>query len=85
MGGINIKNQYPKECLSIFIMPPSLDCLRERLIKRGSESEENILLRLRKSKQEISKHTFFDLVIVNDNLDSACKEVFDAVIEFIKK
>ena len=42
IGGVNIKKQYPKECLSLFIMPPSVDVLRERLSGRGSESEEEI-------------------------------------------
>ena len=43
IGGLNIKKQYPKECLSLFIMPPSVDVLRERLSGRGSESEAKLL------------------------------------------
>ena len=47
VGGLNIKKQYPKECLSIFIMPPSIEVLAERLIGRGSESDESVKKKIR--------------------------------------
>ena len=56
VGGLNVKKQYPKECLSVFIMPPSIDILRERLHNRGSESEEMIEKRLNKAEDEISRN-----------------------------
>ena len=55
VGGLNIKKQYPKECLSIFIMPPSIEVLAERLIGRGSESDESVKKRLDKAEEETSK------------------------------
>jgi len=84
VGGINIKKQYPQECLSVFIMPPSVDVLRERISNRGSESEEMIEKRLNKSEEEISRNQEFDSVILNDDFEIACKEAKQIITNFIK-
>ena len=84
VGGLNIKNQYPKECLAIFIMPPSIKSLRDRLENRGSESEQNLEVRLAKAEKEISRNTEFDIVVLNDDFEIACKEVENAISRFIK-
>ena len=84
VGGLNIKKQYPKECLSIFIMPPSLEVLAERLIGRGSESDESLQKRLDKSEEEISQNQEFDIVILNDDLSIACEETQEVITNFIK-
>jgi guanylate kinase len=55
VGGLNIKKIYPKESLAIFIMPPSLEELRERLAKRGTESEKSLQIRMEIAEQEIAK------------------------------
>ena len=83
LGGINIKKQYPSECLSIFIMPPSLEVLRERLSGRGSESEESLAKRLGKAEEEISQNQEFDEVILNDDLQTACSETKKVITNFI--
>lgn len=83
VGGINIKKQYPKECLSIFIMPPSIDVLRERLSGRSTESEEKIEIRLNKASKEISRNQEFDTVILNDDFEIACKETLEIIQNFI--
>ena len=83
IGGLNIKKQYPKECLSIFIMPPSVDVLRERLSGRGSESEAKLEMRLAKAEQEISKNQEFDKVILNDDFGIACEETMEVITNFI--
>jgi guanylate kinase len=83
IGGLNIKKQYPKECLSVFIMPPSIDVLRERLSGRSSESEEKIEIRLNKASEEISRNQEFDTVILNDNFEIACKETLEVIQNFI--
>jgi guanylate kinase len=83
VGGLNIKKQYPKECLSIFIMPPSIDVLRERLSGRSSESEEKIEIRLNKASEEISRNQEFDTVILNDDFEIACKETLEVIQNFI--
>ena len=84
IGGLNIKKQYPKECLSVFIMPPSVDVLRERLSSRGSESKEMLEKRLSKAEEEISRNQGFDSVILNDDFNIACKEVKQIITNFIK-
>jgi guanylate kinase len=84
VGGLNIKKQYPKECLSIFIMPPSVEVLAERLIGRGSESDESLQKRLDKAEEEISQNQEFDTVILNDDLSIACEETQEVITNFIK-
>ena len=83
IGGINIKKQYPSECLSIFIMPPSLTVLEERLQKRGSESKESLQKRVAKAKEEIAKRMEFDQVILNDDFEVACMETMEVIQKFI--
>jgi guanylate kinase len=83
VGGLNIKKQYPKECLSIFIMPPSIEILAERLIGRGSESDQSVKKRLDKAEQEISKNKHFDTIILNDDLKTACKQTKEIITNFI--
>jgi len=83
-GGLNIKKQYPQECLSIFIMPPSVDVLRERLSGRGSETDEKIEVRLAKAEEEIAKNQKFDKVILNDDFEIACEETQEVISNFIK-
>ena len=82
-GGLNIKKQYLTECLSIFIMPPSLAVLEERLQSRGSESVESLQKRLTKAKGEIAKSEEFDKIILNDNFEVTCKESMEAIQTFI--
>ena len=83
-GGLNIKKQYTHECLSIFIMPPSVDVLRERLGGRGTESEETIDIRISKAEEEISRNSEFDKVILNDDFEIACEETLALISNFIK-
>jgi guanylate kinase len=84
VGGLNIKKKYPKECLSIFIMPPSIEVLAERLIGRGSESDESVKKRLDKAEEETSKSGQFDTIILNDDFEIACRETKEIITNFIK-
>ena len=84
VGGLNIKKQYQKECLSIFIMPPSVAVLEERLQKRGSESKESLQKRVAKAKEEIAKRMEFDQVILNDDFEVACMETMEVIQKFIE-
>ena len=84
IGGLNIKKQYPKECLSLFIMPPSLEVLAERLIGRRSESDESLQKRLDKAEEEIAQNQQFDRVILNDDFEIACEETLEVITNFIK-
>jgi len=83
VGGLNIKKQYPKKCLSIFIMPPSVEVLAERLIGRGSESDESVKKRLDKAEEEISKNKNFDAIILNDDFKTACEQTKAIITNFI--
>ena len=84
IGGLNIKKQYPKECLSLFIMPPSLEVLAERLLGRRSESDESLHKRLDKAEEEIAQNQQFDRVILNDDFEIACEETVEVITNFIK-
>ena len=84
IGGLNIKKQYPKECLSLFIMPPSLEVLAERLLGRRSESDESLHKRLDKAEEEIAQNQEFDRVILNDDFEIACEETVEVITNFIK-
>jgi len=83
-GGINIKKQFGKRALSIYVMPPSIEELRRRLIKRGTDSPEMIEQRVAKAEQELTYANQFDKIIVNDILDVAVNEAMNIVTEFLK-
>lgn len=81
-GGIALKKIFGDNGLSIFIMPPSIEILRQRLIARGTDSPEKINERVTKAGTEIESAGLFDLVIINDNLEIAKSEILKAVKEF---
>ena len=64
-------------------MPPSLEVLAERLIGRGSESDESLQKRLDKAEEEIAQNQEFDAIILNDDLEIACEETADLITNFI--
>ena len=84
-GGIRLKEKYDLNTLSIFIMPPSIEVLEDRLRKRGTDNEERIHDRLAKAKEEISFATNFDHVIVNDQIETAFKQIQHLVTKFINR
>ncbi|MFM8806270.1 MAG: guanylate kinase [Sphingomonadales bacterium] len=83
-GGLRIKEQYPQS-LSIFIEPPSLDILRERLAARGTETDATLQMRLAKASEECSYRDRFDHIIINDQLDEACAEVLQLVRDYLSR
>lgn len=84
-GGCNIKRFYGDRALSLFIQPPSVDALRERLIGRGTDTPEAIEQRLAKASYELTFAPQFDHVIINDNLEEAKQEMLRIVSEFLGK
>lgn len=82
-GAIHIREQYPESTLALFIEPPSVDELRSRLEKRGTETVESLLARVNKASYEISFKHHFDQIIVNDDLTRACHEAEAAINKFI--
>ena len=83
LGGISLKNYFKKDALSIFIKPPSLDVLSQRLKKRNSETKESITVRIEKSVHEMKYLDKFDKIILNDKLEDASKNIVDTVKKFI--
>ena len=83
LGALNIKKMYKEEALSLFIAPPSLDVLKERLINRGTETSETLNTRLGRAKKEIRYADRFDYVVVNDDLETAYAKLKNAVNDFI--
>jgi guanylate kinase len=82
-GAMNVKEKYGNYVLSIFIEPPSIEVLKERLIKRGTDSEENILMRINKAEEELHYKSMFDRVVLNDDIERASSEVVALVQQFI--
>lgn len=82
-GGINLKKQFEHRALALFIQPPSVEVLRERLVKRGTESEEKIQMRVDKARDEIQFADQFDTIIINDVLDQAVQDAIDACNAFL--
>ncbi|HVX48605.1 MAG TPA: guanylate kinase [Chitinophagaceae bacterium] len=82
-GAIHVEQKYPGTCLLIFIKPPSLEELKRRLERRQTDSLESIQTRLSKAELELSFINHFDKVIVNDNLQTACRETEDVIKDFL--
>ena len=84
VGGFNIKKMYPMNTLSIFVMPPSIDTLRKRLISRGDISDNEINRRIKKAELELDFASKFDKIIINSDLEESKKIASNLVNEFIK-
>lgn len=73
-GALNVMRLYPGKTLSLFIEPPSIEELEQRLIKRGTETKESLQKRISKASKEITDKHNFDIIIVNDDLIHACEK-----------
>ena len=82
-GAIHVQQQFPETTLSLFIEAPSVDELQRRLQGRGTETEESLQARINKAAYELSFKHSFDHIIVNDNLERACREAEQVVSAFI--
>ncbi len=82
-GGVNLKKYFGDKALSIFIQAPSIEALKERLIKRGTDSPEAIKERVAKAAEEMTYAPQFDYVLVNDNLETAYAESEKMVEDFL--
>jgi guanylate kinase len=85
VGGLNIKKYYGNEALSVFVQPPSVEVLRNRLVNRSSDSPEVIATRVAKAEYELTFAPKFDVVLVNDRIDDAFREVESIVSQFLYK
>lgn len=83
-GALNIKKQYGNRALTIFIQPPSVAVLKERLTQRSTDSAEKIAQRLAKANEEIAQAQYFDKIVVNDNLHEAVAQTLYIIQEALK-
>jgi len=82
-GALNVKKMFGEQVLTIFIEPPSIEILQERLMRRGTESAEHINTRISKAKEEMEYRNSFDRVIMNDDLERATMEVNEIIASFL--
>lgn len=82
-GGVNVKSLYGEDAVSIFIMPPSIDDLRQRLTGRATDSDEVIEERVGRAAFELTFAPQYDVTVVNDDLDKAINDTSDSIKEFL--
>ena len=83
VGGVNIKKMYAEQAISLFIMPPSVEELRHRLVSRGTDTPEAIEKRLAKAELELTYAPQFDKVVINDRLEVSQLEATNILKEFL--
>jgi guanylate kinase len=83
-GGLNLKHAFGDQALAIFVMPPSIQRLRERLETRDTETAESVARRLAKAPKEVERSVNFDKIILNDDLAEAKKRAEALVREFLQ-
>ena len=83
-GGLNLKNQFKREALAIFVMPPSIKILEERLHSRSTDSPDSIARRIAKAEKELKTAELFDVFILNEDLKHACAKAEELVKEFLE-
>ncbi|HMG09539.1 MAG TPA: guanylate kinase [Mucilaginibacter sp.] len=82
-GGMHLKRKYDGQALAIFVQPPSLEVLIERLTGRGTDSPEKLQERFVKAEKELKYAPQFDIILKNYDLETACKEAEELVKDFI--
>ncbi len=82
-GGLHLKRKYENQALAIFVQPPSLEVLKERLTGRGTDSEEKLKERFIKAEKELNYAPRFDIILKNYDLQTACDEAERLVSNFI--
>ena len=84
-GAISIKRKFPDDSVLIFIKPPNMETLKERLRRRRTESEEQLKKRLERVPMELEKAIYFDYIFVNDKLEDTVKSVERAIFNEVEK
>jgi len=85
MGGLNIKKKYGSDALAIFIKPPSPEELKKRLSMRGTDDMKEIETRLDKAGHELTFAEEFDVIVVNDDLETAKRQILKEVNNFLNQ
>ena len=84
-GGLHLKRKYGEAALAIFVQPPSLEVLKERLTGRGTDSKEKLQERFAKAEKELNYAPQFDIILKNHDLQTACIEAEQLVSDFLRK
>jgi guanylate kinase len=84
-GGMHLKRKYQDQALAIFVQPPSLEVLKQRLSSRGTDSPSKLLERFDKAEKELNYAPQFDIILKNYDLETACNEAEKLVLDFLKK
>lgn len=84
-GGISLKEYFGEQALSIFVMPPSIETLRERLEGRETETAESIARRMGKAEYELKQAEDFNVILVNDDLEEAVSQAQKLVSQFLNE
>jgi len=84
-GGIALKQYFGDKALSVFVSPPSLEVLGKRLRNRKTETEEEILKRINKAEEEMTDKDAFDMVLINEDLDTTCQQAMEFVGDFLEQ
>ncbi|MES2627420.1 MAG: guanylate kinase [Bacteroidota bacterium] len=85
VGGLNLKKYFGDRALGVFVLPPSVESLRERLIGRGTETTDTLLKRVDKAEKELSRAPDFEVTILNDHLEKALAEAESIVTGFLSR
>lgn len=85
LGALNVKKIFGNEALAIFIQPPSLDVLKKRLSKRGTEDKQTLQTRIDRAKKEMAFAGRFDHIVINDDLETAYSRIKELVTNFINQ
>ncbi len=85
LGGLNLKKEFGEQALAIFLRPPSLDILLERLTKRSTEVEHELTERINKAQYELSFENQYDVVVVNDKIEETFERCENLVSDFYDK
>ncbi|TAE82532.1 MAG: guanylate kinase [Bacteroidetes bacterium] len=85
VGGLNIKNHFGNQALAVFVKPPSVKILEERLRFRSTETEETLQMRLKKALHELSYENKFEHVLLNENLELTLQQAETLVNKFLNQ
>src|SRR5579872_2348550 len=83
-GGLHLKRKYEELALAIFVQPPSLEVLKQRLGDRGTDNTEKLKERFEKSEKELNYAPQFDIILKNHDLQTACEQAEELVRNFLK-
>ncbi|SMO39739.1 guanylate kinase [Solitalea koreensis] len=84
VGGLRLKRKYPEKAIAIFVQPPNLEALKERLSSRGTDSPSKLAERFAKAEKELAVAPEFDVILENFELEKACEEAEVFVKYFLK-